>query len=323
MYKVYDCWPKLAKEYYYKKYPRIDYKNIDHIIFTGMGGSGAIGDVLSAILSKTKIHHSVVKGYHLPKTADSNTLVIATSASGNTLETLTVLKKSKAAKCKMICFSSGGKIRDYCKKNKIQFIEVPVLNSPRASFPIYLYSILNVFEGLIPIKHKDILESINVLEKTRKQITSASKKNNPAQELAKWISGIPMIYYPAGLQACAIRFKNSLQENAKIHVATEDIIETCHNGIVSWETKSNVQPILIQGRDDYVKTKCLWKIIKEYFVSNKINFMEIHSVRGGILSKTVNLIYMLDYASIYLAILRGIDPSPIKSIEFVKKRMKN
>lgn len=321
MHKVYDKWPELAEIYYCKKYAKIDYNNIDHVIFTGMGGSGAVGDVLSAMLSKTKVHLCVVKGFHLPKTADSNTLVVATSASGDTLETLTVLKKASKAKCRLICFSSGGKIRDYCKKNKIEFVQVPVLNSPRASFPIYLYSILNVLEKLIPVKRSDVLKSISILKKTRKQIISTNKKNNSALELARWINGIPMIYYPAGLHAVAIRFKNSLQENAKIHAIAEDVIEACHNGIVSWETSSDVQPILLQGRDDYIKTKHLWKVIKEYFDLNNIEFSEIHSVKGNILSKIINMIYLLDYVTIYYAVLNKRDPTPIKSIEYIKAKI--
>jgi len=99
------------------------------------------------------------------------------------------------------------------------------------------------------------------------------------------------------------------------------VIEACHNGIVSWEKPSNVQPILLQGADDYIKTKERWKIIKEFFEQNKIDYKEIYSVKGDILSKLINMIYILDYSSIYLAAILGIDPSPIKSIDFVKNKL--
>ena len=99
-----------------------------------------------------------------------------------------------------------------------------------------------------------------------------------------------MIYYPWGLQSAAVRFKNSLQENSKIHVITEDVIESCHNDIVAWEINSNVQPILIRGRDDYIKTIERWDILKEFFRDKKIEFFEIESIDGNILSKIVNLI---------------------------------
>lgn len=322
MCSIYDDWPVLAKKYFEIDLGKIYYSNIDHIVFSGMGGSGAIGDALSAILSKTDIHLSVVKGFHLPKTADSNTLVIATSASGNTLETLTVLDNAKKKKCKIIAFSSGGKMKKYCKTNKIEFKNIPLSNSPRASYPSYLYSILNVLEDIMQVKRSDVLESIRYLEKTQKQISSTNLDDNPSIDLAKWIGGVPIIYYPMGLQAAAIRFKNSLQENSKIHAMAEDIIEACHNGIVSWENPTNVKPILIQGKDDYIKTKFLWKIVKEYFNIHKIEFKELNSVSGNILSKIVNLVYVLDYASIYYALMRKMDPTPVKSIDFIKGRMK-
>jgi len=270
MYKIYDKWPELAKKFFEMDYDKANFKDIDHIIFAGMGGSGTVGDVLLAILSKTNIHLSIVKGFHLPRTVDSNTLVVATSVSGNTLETLTVMKNAKKIGCKIICFSSGGKIENYCMKNAINYRKIPVYNSPRASFPVYLYSILNVLQDLIPIKKSDIYESISILEKTRVQIGSTKNKQNQSLELAKWMSEIPIIYYPLGLQAAAIRFKNSIQENAKIHVIVENVIETCHNGIVSWENHSDVRPILLQGQDDYIMTQKLWKILKEYFEKNKI-----------------------------------------------------
>ena len=321
MYKIYDIWPDLAKEFYTKNYDKVEFKEIDQIIFTGMGGSGAIGDILSAIMSKTNLHLSVVKGYHLPKTVDSNTLVVATSASGNTMETLVILDKARKVGCKTVAFSSGGKMEKYCTKNKIKYINVPILNSPRASYPVYLYSILKVLENLTPIKKDDVLESITLLKKTQKQIQSSNLDDNPAMVLAQWVSGIPMIYYPSGLQAAAIRFKNSLQENVKLHAIAEDVIEACHNGIVSWERPSIVKPILLQGKDDYIKTKELWKIIKEYFVKNKIEYKEVHSVKGSILSKIVNLVYLLDYTSIYCAAISKIDPTPIKSIDFIKSKI--
>lgn len=323
MHKVYDRWPELAKEFFNMNYELADFKGIDHIIFVGMGGSGALGDTFSAILSKTDMHICVVKGYHLPLTADSDTLVIASSVSGNTLETLTVLDSAKKTGCKIIAFSSGGKMEKYCTKNLIQYRKIPLLNSPRASFPVYLYSMLNVLGPIISIKKSHVIESIISLEKTGKQIHSSNlTDNNPSVDIASWLSGIPLIYYPAGLQAAATRFKNSLQENAKVHAFAEDIIEACHNGIVSWEKTSNVKPILIRGRDDYIKTKELWKVIKEYFKINKIDYTEVNSIQGNIISKIMNLVYMLDYSSIYRAIMTRMDPTPVRSIDFIREKIK-
>ena len=322
MHKVYDRWPEIAKESYESDLEPIDFTNIDHIIFSGMGGSGTIGDVFSAILSKTDVHVNTVKGYLLPKTVDSNTLVVTTSISGNTIETLTTLESAYKLNCKMIAFSSGGKMESFCSKNRIEFRKITQIHSPRASFTNFLYSILKVLNSTIPVDKEGIMESIIQMENLSKKISSANlNENNSSLNLAKWIKGIPLIYYPWGLQSAATRFKNSLQENTKTHVMAEDVIEACHNGIVSWEKSSNVKPILIEGSDDYIKTKERWKILKEFFEKNGIEYREVLTSKGSILSKLNYLIYLLDYATIYRAVLSETDPSPIEAIEFIKSRL--
>jgi glucose/mannose-6-phosphate isomerase len=166
------------------------------------------------------------------------------------------------------------------------------------------------------------MESLDELDKIKKHIGSHNlSDSNPAINLAKWLSGIPIIYYPHGLQSAAIRFKASLQENSKTHVIVEDIIEACHNGIVSWEKPSIVQPILLQGEEDFIKTKERFNVIKEFFKENNIEYKEINSVSGNILTKTICLMYILDYISIYKAVLSKIDPSPVKSINYIKERI--
>ena len=142
MFKTYDMWPDMAKESYKQEFSKPEFKDIDHIVFAGMGGSGTIGDVFSSILSKNDIHTSVVKGYLLPKTVDKNTLVVVTSVSGNTQEALIVLKNSQNSKAKFVAFSSGGIIKEYALKNKINYQEIKMEHSPRASFAKYIFSIL-------------------------------------------------------------------------------------------------------------------------------------------------------------------------------------
>jgi len=195
-------------------------------------------------------------------------------------------------------------------------------HSPRASFTAFLFSMLKVLEPILPIQKKDVNDAIEKLVSLQSRISSSNlNQENPALSLASWITEIPLIYYPWGLQASAIRFKNSLQENAKMHALAEDVIEACHNGIVSWSKPSTVKPVLIQGEDDFFKTKERWIILKEFFEKNNIDYREIKSEKGGILSKSINLIYLLDFASIYKAIIDGIDPTPIEPIDFVKSKL--
>ena len=322
MHNVYDKWPHIARDAYDSDLESVDFKDIDNVVFSGMGGSGAVGDLFSSILSKSNVHTTVVKGYELPKTVDKNTLVVITSISGNTIEVLTTLESATKKDCSVIAFSSGGRMESFCTKNNVEFRKIPQIHSPRASFPSYVYSILKTLNSIIPIKKQEITNSLEKLELVSKEISSENLSDtNPSLNLANWITGIPIIYYPWGLQAAAIRFKNSLQENAKTHAIIEDVIESGHNGIVSWERPSDMVPIMIEGKDDHIKTKERWTILRQYFEENNIAYKEISSLEGGILSKIMSLIYLLDYSTIYYAARLGINPSPIKSIDFIKERL--
>jgi len=322
IHNAYDKWAKLAYDAYNSELDEVDFKDIDHIVFAGMGGSGTIGDIFSSISSKKNIHTTVVKGYILPETVDDNTLVITTSVSGNTAETISILESANEKNCQTIAFSSGGIMESYCLKNNIEFRNIPQTHSPRASLPNYTYSILKTLNSIFPIEKNEITESIDKLKIISNLISSSNlSQSNMSLELANWIDGVPIIYYPWGLEAGAIRFKNSLQENAKSHAFVENVIESGHNGIVSWERSSEMVPIMIKGENDHVKTKERWNIISQYFNQNNIEYKEVNSVAGGILSKIMCLIYVLDYSSIYYAIRLGVNPTPIKSIDFIKEKL--
>ena len=322
MYATYDKWPEIAQESWEHTIDPFHFKGINHIVFAGMGGSGTMGDLFNAIFSKTNIHVTIVKGYVLPKTVNANTLVICTSVSGNTDETLSILQQVQNMNCKKIAVSSGGKIEQFCNENSITYFKIPMMHSPRGSFPIFVYTLLHILESILPLTKNEIVQSIQELKKLRKQISSSNlNESNPALDIAHWITGMPIILYPHGFQAAAIRFKNSLQENAKSHIMIDNVIETCHNGIVAWEKKSNVFPILIQGQNDHIKTKERWIILKEFFKENNIKYKEIISINGNILSKLISLIYLLDYVTIYYAVLNETNPSPVKSINFIKERL--
>ena len=255
MHKTYEDWPNIAKTYFEKNFVKIKVSNINHIVFVGMGGSGALGDIFSSILSKTNMHINVVKGYNLPKTVNENTLVVTISISGNTSETNTVLETASKLNCKLIAFSSGGKMEKFCKDKNIEYRKIKKFHSPRASFPSFLFSILNILSPIIPISEKDVQDALDKMQEVKKLISIKNKsENNVAMSLAKWLSDVPLIYYPWGLECVAIRFKSSLQENSKTHVIIEDIVESCHNGVVAWEKKSTIKPIMIRGNDDHFRT---------------------------------------------------------------------
>ena len=326
MHEVYDRWPRMAADAYESglEEPFDARGGVDEVVLAGMGGSGAVGDVIASILSETGIRATVVKGYRLPSTAaGAGTLVIPISVSGNTDETAAVLRSAWDAGCRTVSFSSGGSIQELCERRSAEHRRILQQHSPRASFASFLFSVLGVLRGMLPVRDADVRRAIGCMESRSGQICSQNLApgDNPSLSLAAGLTATPVIYYPVGLQAAATRFKNSLQENAKMHCAVENVIEACHNGIVPWERPSGFLPVLIRGTDDFVKTQERWSILKRYFEERSIRFLEVSSVEGDILAKICDLVYTLDYASIYRAVMSGIDPAPIGPIDFVKERL--
>ena len=272
MYKVYDNWPKIARDSYEKKIMPLNCDNVNHLVFVGMGGSGTVSDIFYSILSQASIRVTVIKGYVLPKNIDKNTLVVITSMSGDTEEALTALQSSLQYNCMKIAFSAGGLIEKFANNNKIEHRSLIMYLNPRSSLPSAVYTILNVLGDTLSIDKNDVYDSIRALEDYSKKICSDNLTDtNPSLKLAMHLSEICLIYYPHGLQTVATRFKNSIHENMKKHASIENIIESCHNQIMAWDDDTNVLPILLRGSDDHVKTIDRWYSCLEIFTLSRQN----------------------------------------------------
>ena len=321
--ETYDKWPEIGQQSYEDSADILDIKNFSNITFAGMGGSNSINTVISSILSKNKIPSFNLNGFDFPNHLDSDSIFIATSVSGNTLETLTALDSARKADCQIIAFSEGGKIEEYCKKHGLEHRKVSKFHSPRASFTSFLYSMLRILQPILSISEKEILESLNQLSVTKQKIYSKNiTDTNPSMDLASWFPKTPVIYYSKLLEASAVRFRNSFNENAKSHAITNELTEACHNEIVCWELPTTSKPMLVRTNNDHKRTAETWNILKEFFEEKEIEYKEIFSNNGNILSQLVGLIYLFDYSTIYYAIKCGINPSPIISTEYFKNKRK-
>lgn len=314
MINTYDKWPEYSEDSYKNSEP-LDLAS-DKIIFCGMGGSGIAFDIISSLIPDKEI--IINKGYFLPKDT-SNSLIVVNSASGNSIETITALKSATKSKNKVIAFSSGGKIESFCSKNKITYVKYPLMSSPRASLPFSLYTLLGTLSESLGIKKTMITDSIKALQESRKKIHD--KKNNPVLNLAKFIKGYPICYYSSNLFPVALRFRQDFQENCKKFAAVEEVVESCHNSINSWENPAGLSPILLRGNSDHKLIKNRFEVWKEYFESRNIECKELCSSKGGMLSQFMSLIYEMSTSTIYYAIQDGTDPTLLEAIDFVKARV--
>jgi len=331
---AYDKWPEYCKNAFGRNVDVDEklFKNVSSIVFSGMGGSGTTGDILADWMRlKCNIPIHVAKNYHVPAFVNDETLLIALSVSGGTEETLTTLVEAASARAKIIAVSQGGEMEQICQKKKLFHLKIQQRILPRVTLPEVLYSMLNLLthstflDGL-----KDqIQDSIQSMEEIGKKICQACEyEHNPAKQLASWMLGHMPVAYCSPLQrGVGIRFKNSVNENAKVNAIAAEILDACHNELVSWSYKENsvLKPVLVRNKSDPEEISARFDVFKEMLQRNGHEVFETPMHGSTALSGIVSSLYMLDYATIYMGILRKVDPTPIDAVfefkDHMKKRM--
>jgi len=299
------------------------------VIFVGMGGSGSACEVvLNWSLINSKIPLILWKTYDLPTFVTKDWIVIAVSLSGNTDETLSALNLAHHLGSYSIGLSSGGKLENFCNSNSIQHIKLSKLKTPRSSFPylaIILSRIISEIDEIDVQKNeiKDSLEDVNSIHNDVNINVDFDK--NPAKKLASYINlSIPMIYSSSQLWPISVRFQDSLNENAKLHAFAEQLPESCHNDIESWR-KDNLEIyscVIISSEYDLEPIKKRIKFLKEMIHFSGCSVYDIQTKGSNHLGRLFSTIYLLDYTSVYLSILRNIDPTPTLNIEKLKEKLK-
>lgn len=325
LFKLYDSWPEhFANACNLAINADLKYDTYRSIAFCGMGGSATSCDVLNDLLSKFgNIPSSVIRGQEPPLHIDKKSLVIVNSVSGNTRETIDMMKKALARKADVICVSSGGKLREFSEKNGVKHINVPNLKLPRASLPYLLVPVLRLID---PFLSKSINQELKTISRKLVDLSniisvSAPEKSNLARKVASFLfGGSTFCFTSPYLLSVGTRFKNSLNENAKVHCFRESILEASHNEIVPFTYDNNLESriIFVRGFHDQKLVDERFDKVESFFRRIRLPVMEVRAPSNGILTSILSLIYILDYATLYLAITRNIDPTPTPAIEILK-----
>lgn len=296
----------------------------DEVVVTGMGGSGIVGDylqTLSAVSGTIPVY--VIKSHATPSFIDENTLFIAVSYSGNTVETVLAFKYAFKKRATVVAISSGGALREEALKHNLLHIPLPRGLLPRASLPAMLYSVLGLLDasGYSVVSRDEAHASVEFLEEHTSECMWTS------ENMANWLfadvvleSRLPVIASHSPLEALAIRGKNEFNENSKLVVKVDVAPEWMHNDIVGYE------------RPAYKKFGVLEVVDPENAVGVKlVNFMEkVYSkndtvyfrleLRGrNMLEKLMYGSLVLGLASIKLAERRKLDPAETENITLYKK----
>ena len=302
-------------------------KSFSSIIVSGLGGSAISGDLLQNYLgNELKLPYSVNRNYSLPAYVNKDTLLIASSYSGNTEETIEVIKKGIKKKCSIIAITTGGTIGKIAKENNIPTVKLKKGYQPRYALGVSFFSLLKVFQELDLIQEQGkVVKKIISLWKSKGK--EYSKERNYAYKIASGTLGfIPVIYSVADVtSAVGYRFKCQFNENSKLHAFNNVFPELNHNEVIGWETFQEKQlqtkVINIFDKSYHSQVKKRFKITSELIDKSGAEVINIKSNENEFKVRLMDMIYLCDWITYYTAILRSKDPTEIENINILKKSL--
>jgi len=308
------------------------FSNLSQILFTGLGGSAIGADLIRSYLAgEIKVPIFVNRNYTLPNFVSKGTLVVASSYSGNTEETISAYKDARKRGSRMIAITSGGRIADMARADGIPLVTIPDGLPPRCAlgYSFFPSLVLMSKSGLVPDKSKDISDAIKLIEglKGNSIGPDVAKKDNPAKILAEKLCGkYPIIYGGQDhIDSVVIRWRGRLAENSKTISSTHVLPEMNHNEIVGWENPKKLFKgfivVLLRDSSDHPRIKKRMDITKSLIEKEGVPVMEAESTGASLLERIFSLIYMGDFVSFYLAVLNGIDPTPVERIAYLKGQL--
>jgi glucose/mannose-6-phosphate isomerase len=307
----------------------VKYPQPENIIVAGMGGSAIGGELLKDYArSQAQVPIEINREYTLPAYADKHSIVIVVSYSGETEETLSAFLDAQRRHCMTYCISSGGNLLKFAEKLNVPYLRVPPGMPPRAASPYLFVPQLILLEkmGLVSGVSQGLSEGTKLLEEiSRENFPENSAKSNLAQSLASGINGTVPIVYGFGIyRGVALRWKQQFNENAKVPAKWEAFPELDHNEIVGWEKAGeqakHFSTVFIRDKTELCEIRSRIETTKTLMPKTSNKF-EVWSKGKGTIAKMLSTILVGDFTSIYLAILRGVDPTPVKTIATLKKKL--
>ena len=286
------------------------------VVCCGMGGSAIAAMLMQSYIGSSEFYFEVINDYDIPGKLTSDDLVILTSYSGNTEETMSCYKTVRREGAQLIIVASGGKLEDAIIPGRVPFLKLPKEYQPRAALPYMFFTLLRLFEeiGFVSPRNEDVK---NVLDHLHRQ-----SLDNFAINLSEKLHGrIPIIYASRNFYPVAYRWKTQINENAKTVSFSNFFPELDHNEIIGYINKNGLYHVVMLSTDeDSSRLRKKMTISKELLQENDVDVTELH-VKGNRLVKIFNLVLAGDLTSYYLALRYRTDPEPVNLIEQLKRKM--
>lgn len=324
--QIENCWEEM------KKFVMpANYIKMSNIVILGMGGS-AMGGLLAKALAKpsSKVSIEVASDYDLPAYVDSNSLIIAVSYSGNTEETLAAFREAGRRKAKLVAVTMGGELASVASSFKAPVYKINYGSQPRAALGYTFTAILGILHklGVVELGKDDVAESVLLMRGFAKKLNpEVPTYQNEAKKLAVTLENMLPITMGAGVMApVAYRFATQINENGKHFAYSLVLPELCHNWLAGLRVpQQNVKQtyvLILQSKFDNERNRLRQNIISQILQKQgiKCDFIKIQ-VSGCLLSEMLLTIYLGDYVSYYMALLKDIEPTRVEVIEHLKKQL--
>jgi glucose/mannose-6-phosphate isomerase len=308
----------------------LPHANPENVIVAGMGGSAIGGELLKDwARDKAQFPIDVSRAYSLPAYANKRSLVLVMSYSGETEESLSSFLDAVKRKCMIFCVSSGGSLLEFAEKLSVPYLRVASGMPPRAALPYMFVPLLKTIEevGVVSGVSEELSEATKILARVAgENAPEKTIKGNLAKTLASGVNGsIPEVYGFGVYRSVAQRFKQQFNENSKMPSKWEFFSELDHNEIVGWENAGVLEAcfstVFLRDENEPEEIRSRIETTKTLLPSGSKMF-ELWSQGESALARMLSTVCVGDFTSVYLAVLRGVDPTPVENINLLKEKTK-
>jgi glucose/mannose-6-phosphate isomerase len=306
---------------------RVEPKNIANVIITGMGGSALAGIVAQTWLN-LGIPLDIIRNYSLPKYVSEQSLVIVSSYSGNTEETLSALSEAENRSATIVIVASGGKLAEIARQKNYPLLSIPVGYQPRHATIFNLKALATVFDGygLSENAVSSLMAEADFMKLTTSKLRpDVATKDNRAKTIALDLVGKSIVVYSGPLMSpAAYKWKINFNENAK-HIAWyNQLPEFNHNEFLGWTKQPVDKPYAVvdlRSQLEHPRVQKRFELTQRLLSGMRPDPIVIQAEGEALLSQLLWLIILGDFTSIYLALLNGLNPTPVEMIEKFKNAL--
>lgn len=291
---------------------------LENVLICGLGGSGIGGTIIAQIIAQdANCPVTINKDYKIPAFVNENTLVLCCSYSGNTEESIEMLEQAQVKNAIIACVTAGGKLEQIAKEKNYNHIIIPGGHPPRGAFGLAFPALFFIMNHYNVISHNYVDQFNNAVS-----IINSSEENIITEAKAiteKLANKIPVIYADANYEGVAVRFRQQINENSKMLCWHHVIPEMNHNELVGWRTKNeDLAVVILRNNDDYFRTQKRMEVNKTVFEKYTSTIVEIYSKGNSQLEKSLYLIHLGDWVSLFLGNKNGVDITEVDVITYLK-----